>query len=203
VVDKTSPELVLRLAALFHDVGKPATRAISADGVTFRFHDVVGAKLTRKRMTALKYSQEMIDKVSALVELHLRFHTYKLGWSDKAVRRYVRDAGDLLLELNELTRCDCTTRNARKAAELSRRMDELEERIEVLREQEDLGRLRPALDGTAVMELLDLTPSRAVGEALDFLMEIRLDEGEISVDEASRRVLAWWRDHDDASSRAR
>ena len=194
VVDKTSRDLVLRLAALFHDVGKPATRAISSEGVTFRFHDVVGAKMTRKRMTALKYSQEMIDQVSALVELHLRFHTYKLGWSDKAVRRYVRDAGDLLEELNELTRCDCTTRNARKAAELARRMDELEERIAVLREQEDLSRLRPALDGTQVMELLDLRPSRPVGEALEFLMEIRLDEGEISTEEASRRVLAWWRD---------
>jgi poly(A) polymerase len=198
VVDKTSPDLVLRLAALFHDVGKPATREISAEGVTFRFHDVVGAKMTRKRMAALKYSQEMIDRVSALVELHLRFHTYKLGWSDKAVRRYVRDAGALLSELNELTRCDCTTRNARKAAELARRMDELEERIEVLREQEDLGRLRPALDGTAVMALLGLAPSRPVGEALDFLMEIRLDEGEIDVEEASRRLLAWWRDRGEA-----
>jgi len=192
VVDKTSPDLVLRLAALFHDVGKPATRAITAEGVTFRFHDVVGAKMTRKRMTALRYSQEMIDRVSALVELHLRFHTYQLGWSDKAVRRYVRDAGDLLAELNELTRCDCTTRNARKATELARRMDELEERIAVLREQEDLSRLRPALDGVAVMALLDIKPSRDVGEALDFLMEIRLDEGEIAVEEAKRRLLQWW-----------
>jgi poly(A) polymerase len=202
VVDKTSPDLVLRLAALFHDVGKPATREISSEGVTFRFHDVVGAKMTRKRMTALKYSQEMIDQVSALVELHLRFHTYKLGWSDKAVRRYVRDAGDLLDELNELTRCDCTTRNARKAAELARRMDELEERIAVLREQEDLSRLRPALDGTQVMALLDLRPSREVGEALEFLMEIRLDEGEISAEEAARRVLAWWRDRGERAAAA-
>jgi poly(A) polymerase len=192
VVDKTSPSLVLRLAALFHDIAKPNTRAITDEGVTFRFHDVVGAKITRQRMAALKYSQDIIDDVAALVELHLRFHTYKLGWSDRAVRRYVRDAGDLLEELNELTRSDCTTRNARKAQTLAARMDELEERIAVLREQEDLMRLRPALDGTAVMELLDIKPSRAVGEALEFLMEIRLDEGEISEDEAAKRLLEWW-----------
>jgi poly(A) polymerase len=192
VVDKTSPSLVLRLGALFHDIGKPNTRAISDEGVTFRFHDVVGAKMTRKRMTALKYSSEMIDDVSMLVELHLRFHTYKLGWSDKAVRRYVRDAGPLLEELNELTRCDCTTRNARKATILAERMDELEDRIAVLREQEDLSRLRPALDGVAVMELLDIAPGRAVGQALDFLMEIRLDEGEITPDEAAARLRTWW-----------
>jgi poly(A) polymerase len=194
VVDKTSPSLVLRLAALFHDIAKPNTRAITDEGVTFRFHDVVGAKITRQRLTALKYSQDIIDDVAALVELHLRFHTYKLGWSDRAVRRYVRDAGDLLEELNELTRCDCTTRNARKAQTLAARMDELEERITVLREQEDLMRLRPALDGTAVMSLLDIKPSRAVGDALDFLMEIRLDEGEISADEAAVRLREWWKD---------
>ena len=192
VVDKTSASLVLRLAALFHDIGKPATRSISEEGVTFRFHEVVGAKMTRKRMVALKYSQEMIDDVSMLVELHLRFHTYKMGWSDKAVRRYVRDAGPLLDELNELTRCDCTTRNARKAAMLSHRMDELEIRIDELREQEDLGRLRPALDGVAVMELLGIGPSPVVGRALDFLMEIRLDEGEITPVEAAVRLREWW-----------
>jgi len=192
VVDKTSPELVLRLAALFHDVGKPRTRAISDEGVTFRFHEVVGAKMTRKRMVALKYSQDMVDDVSMLVELHLRFHTYKMGWSDKAVRRYVRDAGPLLDELNELTRCDCTTRNARKAAVLASRMDELEIRIAELREQEDLNRLRPALDGLAVMELLGIGPSPVVGRALDFLMEIRLDEGEITPVEAGVRLREWW-----------
>jgi poly(A) polymerase len=192
VVDKTSPALVLRLSALFHDIGKPATRAISDEGVTFRFHDVVGAKITRRRMAALKYSQEVIDDVATLVELHLRFHTYQLGWSDKAVRRYVRDAGALLEELNELTRCDCTTRNPRKSAVLALRMDELEERIAVLREQEDLSRLRPALDGVAVMALLGIAPSRAVGQALDFLMEIRLDEGEITSDEAAARLHVWW-----------
>jgi poly(A) polymerase len=131
--------------------------------------------------------------VATLVELHLRFHTYKMGWSDRAVRRYVRDAGALLDELNELTRCDCTTRNARKAQVLAARMDELERRIEELRELEDLSRLRPALDGVAVMEVLDIGPGRAVGRALDFLMEIRLDEGEISPEEAAARLREWWR----------
>ena len=192
VVDKTSPSLVLRLAALFHDIGKPATRAITDEGVTFRFHEVVGAKMTRKRMVALKYSQEVIDDVANLVELHLRFHTYKMGWSDRAVRRYVRDAGPLLKELNELTRCDSTTRNARKAAVLAARMDELELRIEELRELEDLNRLRPALDGNEVMAILDIGPGRSVGRALDFLMEIRLDEGEIDVEDAAARLRAWW-----------
>ena len=192
VVDKTSPNLTLRLAALFHDIGKPNTRAISEEGVTFRFHEIVGAKLTRKRMTALKYPQATIDDVRELVELHLRFHTYKLGWSDRAVRRYVRDAGHLLAELNELTRCDATTRNARKAATFAKRMDELELRIEEVRAHEDLSRLRPALDGVAVMALLQIAPGPMVGRALDFLMEIRLDEGEIDPDEAAQRLKAWW-----------
>jgi poly(A) polymerase len=192
VVDKTSPRLLLRLAALFHDIGKPATRDITDEGVTFRFHEVVGAKMTRKRMVALKYSQDLVEDVTMLVELHLRFHTYKMGWSDKAVRRYVRDAGHLLEELNELTRCDCTTRNVRKAATLAQRMDELEARIDELRAQEDLSRLRPALDGVAVMELLEIAPGPRVGEALEFLMEIRLDEGEISVPEAQVRLREWW-----------
>ena len=192
VVDKTSPQLTLRLAALFHDIGKPATRAIGDDGVTFRFHEVVGAKMTRKRMTALKYSKSMIDDVSKLVELHLRFHTYKLGWSDSAVRRYVHDAGHLLDELNELTRCDSTTRNWRKAAELSRRMDEFEVRIAELRAQEDLDNQRPALDGSEVMSLLDLQPGPVVGRAMRFLMEIRREEGEISQAEAAHRLREWW-----------
>ena len=193
VVDKTSPRLRLRLAALFHDIGKPNTRAITDEGVTFRFHEMVGAKMTRKRMLALKYSQEMIDDVSMLVELHLRFHTYKMGWSDKAVRRYVRDAGQLLDDLNELTRCDSTTRNVRKAAVLAERMDELIVRIADLREREDLSRLRPAVDGVAVMELLAIPPSPVVGRALEFLMEIRLDEGEITPQEAAVRLREWWR----------
>jgi poly(A) polymerase len=192
VVDKISRTRVLRLAALFHDIAKPNTRSISEEGVTFRFHDVVGAKMTRKRLAALRYPQEVIDQVATLVELHLRFHTYKLGWSDRAVRRYVRDAGDLLDELNELTRCDCTTRDARKAKLLAERMDELEERIGELREQEDLEALRPALDGVAVMATLGIGPGRPVGEALEFLMEIRLDEGEISPEEAATRLRTWW-----------
>jgi poly(A) polymerase len=192
VVDKTSPLLTLRLAALFHDIGKPPTRAITDEGVSFRFHEVVGAKMTRKRMMDLKYSNNMIDDVSMLVELHLRFHTYKLGWSDAAVRRYVNDAGPLLAELNELTRCDCTTRNWRKAAELSRRMDELEARIAELREQEDLDNQRPALDGVEVMELLELRPGPIVGRAMTFLMEIRREEGEISKVEATHRLREWW-----------
>jgi poly(A) polymerase len=192
VVDKASPRLVLRLAALLHDIGKPATRAYSDEGVTFRFHEVVGARLTRKRLTALKYSQQIVDDVTALVELHLRFHTYKMGWTDKAVRRYVRDAGPLLEDLNELTRCDATTRNARKAATFARRMDELEVRIAELREREDLSRLRPALDGVAVMAILGIRPGPAVGRALDFLMEIRLDEGEVDAQEARARLEAWW-----------
>ena len=192
VVDKTSPNLTLRLAALFHDIGKPATRAISHEGVTFRFHEVVGAKMTRKRMTVLKYSKNMVDDVSKLVELHLRFHTYKLGWSDSAVRRYVHDAGPLLEELNELTRCDATTRNWRKAEELSRRMDEFEVRIAELREQEDLDNQRPALDGGEVMSLLGLQPGPAVGRAMAFLMEIRREEGEVSKAEATYRLREWW-----------
>ena len=145
-------------------------------------------------MIALKYPQELVDDVCMLVELHLRFHTYKMGWSDKAVRRYVRDAGHLLDELNELTRCDCTTRNVRKAQVLAERMDELEARIEELRAQEDLSRLRPALDGVAVMELLGIKPGPLVGRALDFLMEIRLDIGEISVPEAQVRLREWFED---------
>ncbi len=194
VVRNTSPQLVLRLAALFHDVGKPRTRDFGPKGVTFHHHEVVGARMTRSRMKALKYSNEMIDDVSKLVFLHLRFHGYgDDAWTDSAVRRYVRDAGHLLDELNELTRCDCTTRNRRKAEQLSRRMDALEERIEVLQEQEALQAIRPDLDGRQVMELLDLRPGPEVGEALDFLLELRMEEGSLGEDEAARRLVAWWR----------
>ncbi len=192
VVDKASPDLTVRLAALLHDIGKPRTRAISDEGVTFRFHEVVGAKMARARLVALKYPQAIIDDVSALVELHLRFHTYKLGWTDRAVRRYVRDAGPLLEQLNELTRCDATTRNARKVATFARRMDELERRIVELEAQEDLRRLRPALDGNQVMAELGLPPGPVIGRALAHLMEIRLDEGEITAEDARARLLAWW-----------
>jgi poly(A) polymerase len=192
VVDKTSPQRLLRLAALFHDVGKPRTRAITDGGVTFHHHEVVGARMTRTRMEALRYPAADVDTVVRLVELHLRFHTYRLGWTDKAVRRYVRDAGPLLDLLNELTRSDCTTRNAAKARALARRMDELEARIAELREQEELDALRPDLDGNQVMTILGLGPGRAVGEALRFLMELRLDEGPLGEDEATARLKEWW-----------
>jgi poly(A) polymerase len=196
VVAKTSPRLKLRLSALLHDVGKPATRGYAPQGVTFHYHDVVGARMARQRLNALRYSNDVIDDVSKLVELHLRFHTYRMGWTDSAVRRYVRDAGPLLDDLNELTRCDCTTRNAKKAAALSRRMDELEARISELQEQEELKKLRPALDGNAVMNVLDVGPGRIVGDALAFLMEIRIEEGEISEDEAAVRLRAWAAERD-------
>jgi poly(A) polymerase len=182
-----------RLAALFHDIGKPKTRSIrKGKGVTFHHHEVVGARMTRDRMKALKYSTEDVDAVTSLVELHLRFHTYSMGWTDAAVRRYVRDAGPLLAELNVLTRCDCTTRNEKKAIMLSRRMDELEARIDELAEQEQLAAMRPELDGLAVMTLLDLKPGRDVGRALDFLMEIRLEEGLLGEEEITRRLRDWW-----------
>ena len=192
VVDNTSRNRLLRLAALFHDVGKPRTRAITDGGVTFHHHEVVGARMTRSRMEALRYPAADVDTVVRLVELHLRFHTYRLGWTDRAVRRYVRDAGPYLDMLNELTRCDCTTRNAAKARALARRMDELEARIAELREQEELDALRPDLDGNQVMELLGLRPGPAVGGALAFLMELRLDEGPLGEEEAAARLRAWW-----------
>lgn len=192
VVDKTSPDRLLRLAALFHDVGKPKTRAFDQGKVTFHNHDLVGARMTRRRMEALRYPKEEVDTVARLVELHLRFHTYALGWTDKAVRRYVRDAGPLLDRLNELTRSDCTTRNAAKAAALARRMDQLEERITALRAQEELDAIRPDLNGTQVMARLGLSPGRDVGEALRFLLDLRLDEGPLGEEEAGRRLDAWW-----------
>ncbi|HVC68392.1 MAG TPA: CCA tRNA nucleotidyltransferase [Acidimicrobiales bacterium] len=192
VVDKTSPDRLLRLAALFHDVGKPRTRAFADGGVTFHHHEVVGARMTRRRMQALRYPNDEIDLVAELVNLHLRFHTYRLGWTDRAVRRYVRDAGPLLDRLNELTRCDCTTRNAAKARALDRRMDELEARIAQLREQEELDAIRPELDGAEVMAHLGIPPGRTVGEALSFLLEVRMDEGPLGRDEVLRRLDGWW-----------
>ncbi|HSZ37001.1 MAG TPA: CCA tRNA nucleotidyltransferase [Acidimicrobiales bacterium] len=194
VVDKTSKNRLLRLAALFHDIGKPRTRAITDGGVSFHHHEVVGARMTRTRMEALRYPGSDVDTVVRLVELHLRFHTYRLGWTDKAVRRYVRDAGPLLDTLNELTRCDCTTRNAAKARALARRMDELEARIAELRAQEELDAMRPDLDGNQIMEILDLKPGRAVGEARDFLMDLRIDEGPLGEEGAAKRLRAWWAD---------
>ena len=192
VVGKTRPDRILRLAALFHDVGKPRTRAFGPNGVSFHHHDVVGARMTRQRMQALRYSSDDIGAVSKLVELHLRFHTYAMGWTDSALRRYARDAGDLLQRLNDLTRADCTTRNERRVKELEARMDELELRLAELNERETLSAIRPELDGDQVMSLLGLQPSRAVGDALEFLLEIRLEEGLIGEDAAKARLLAWW-----------
>jgi poly(A) polymerase len=194
VVAKTSPRLRIRLAALLHDVGKPKTRGYGPQGVTFHHHEVVGARMSRERMLALRYPNELVDDVTKLVELHLRFHTYRMGWTDSAVRRYVRDAGPLLDDLNELTRCDCTTRDARKAATLGRRMDELEARIAQLREHEELAKIRPALDGNRVMEFLGVRPGPVVGEALEFLLELRLDEGPMDEAEAYVRLAAWARE---------
>jgi poly(A) polymerase len=188
------PDFVSRFAALMHDVGKPRTRKFHDDGtVSFHHHDVVGAKMTRKRMKALRFSNDEIEAVSALVELHLRFHGYGDGeWTDSAVRRYVRDAGDQLQRLHILTRADCTTRNRRKADRLARTYDALEARIERISEEEELAALRPALDGNQIMSLLDISPGRDVGAAYKFLMDLRLDEGVLSEDEAAKRLLDWW-----------
>ncbi len=191
VVAKTSPELVLRLAALMHDVGKPKTRSFERGRATFHHHEVVGKRMTRERLVALKYPNDVVDDVAQLVYLHLRIHTYAMGWTDAAVRRYVRDAGPLLDQLNELQRCDCTTRNERRARTLARRMDELETRIEELAAQEELRAIRPSLDGTQVMEFLGVLPGRVVGEALAFLLEVRLDVGPIDEADAYERLRAW------------
>jgi poly(A) polymerase len=192
VVGKTSPDRILRLAALFHDVGKPRTRSIGPEGVSFHHHDVVGARMTRQRMRELRYPTADIEQVSKLVELHLRFHTYRMGWTDSAVRRYRTDAGDLLYQLNELTRSDCTTRNETKARDLGRRMDELERRLTELAEQEALDAIRPQLDGVQVMELLGIPPGRDVGEALKYLLEVRFEEGILPEDEVVARLEKWW-----------
>jgi poly(A) polymerase len=190
------PDFVSRFAALMHDVGKPRTRKFLGDGtVTFHHHDVVGAKLTRKRMQALRFSNDDIDAVARLVELHLRFHGYGSGeWTDSAVRRYVRDAGEQLDRLHILTRADCTTRNQRKADRLRRTYDDLESRIGRLMEEEELAALRPALDGNRIMEVLGIPPGREVGAAYQFLMELRLDRGPMDDAEAEAALLDWWHD---------
>ena len=188
------PDFVSRFAALMHDVGKPRTRRFLGDGsVTFHHHDVVGAKLTRKRMQALRFPGADIDAVSTLVELHLRFHGYGSGeWTDSAVRRYVRDAGDQLARLHVLTRADCTTRNQRKADRLRRAYDDLEARIDRLAEEEELAAMRPDLDGRQIMEILEIPPGPQVGEAYRHLMELRLDDGPMSHDQARAALLDWW-----------
>lgn len=192
VVAKTSPDLALRLAALMHDVGKPKTRSFERGRATFHHHEVVGARMTRERLTALRYPTEVVESVTQLVYLHLRIHTYAMGWTDAAVRRYVRDAGGLLERLNELQRCDCTTRNERKARTLARRMDELEARITALAAQEELNAIKPPLDGKQVMAFLGVPPGPVVGEALAFLLEARLDEGPIEDVDAYERLRAWY-----------
>ncbi len=188
------PDFVLRFAALMHDCGKPKTRKLEpAGGVSFHQHDLVGARITKKRMQALKFDNDTIKSVSRLVELHLRFFGYgEQAWTDSAVRRYVRDADDLLIRLHALTRADVTTRNKRKAERLSFAYDDLEARIAKLREQEELDALRPDLSGEEIMQILDLKPGPEVGKARNFLMELRLEEGPLGAEEAKSRLLQWW-----------
>ncbi|MFH8494067.1 CCA tRNA nucleotidyltransferase [Streptomyces coeruleorubidus] len=193
-LEDDGPDLTLRLAALLHDIGKPRTRRFEKDGrVSFHHHEVVGAKMTKKRMTALKYSNELVKDVSRLVELHLRFHGYGTGeWTDSAVRRYVRDAGPLLDRLHKLTRSDCTTRNKRKAAALSRAYDGLEERIAKLQEQEELDSIRPDLDGNQIMEILGVGPGPVIGRAYKHMLELRLEHGPMERDSAVAALKEWW-----------
>ena len=188
------PNLVIRLAALLHDIGKPKTRnLIEGGGVSFHHHEVVGARLAKKRLQELRFDGHTVEAVETLIALHLRFHGYGDGeWSDSAVRRYVRDAGELLTHLHVLTRADCTTRNKAKAARLAATYESLEARIAVLMEQEELSKIRPDLDGAQVMEILNLKPSRAVGQAMDFLMELRLERGQLGVEVATQELLKWW-----------
>ncbi len=190
VVERCEPDLVLRVAALLHDVGKPHTREITPEGVQFHHHEVVGARLARDRLRALRFPTHVIDDVVRLVEMHLRFHGYS-EWSDSAVRRYVRDAGPLLDRLNQLTRADCTTQNPKTARQLAALQDDLEERIARLAEEENLQAMRPPLDGTQVMEHLGIGPGPAVGRALEHLMQLRLDRGPIDEDEAYALLDAW------------
>ena len=194
VVAKTDPEITVRLAALFHDIAKPRTRSFEHGGVTFRHHEMVGARMTRKRLTALGYPEALVEDVAELVRLSGRFKGYAEGWSDAAVRRYARDAGPLLGRLNHLIRCDCTTRNKEKAAGIQAQMDDLESRIAELAEQARLDAERPGMDGAAVMAYLGLEPGREVGEALAFLLAVKRDEGDLERSELEARLDAWWVD---------
>ncbi|WP_144881658.1 CCA tRNA nucleotidyltransferase [Microbacterium paraoxydans] len=189
-----APDVPLRIAALLHDIGKPRTRKLEPGGaVTFHHHDVVGARMARKRLQALRFDSATTDAVATLIELHLRFFGYAEGaWTDAAVRRYVRDAGDLLERLHILTRADVTTRNKRKAARLAAAYDDIESRIAALREQEELDAIRPELDGNRIQEVLGISPGREVGEAYRFLLDLRLDEGVLGEDVAEQRLREWW-----------
>lgn len=193
-VDDGGPDLVVRLAALLHDIGKPRTRRFEpGGGVSFHHHEVVGARLVRRRLTALRYPKQVVDDVAALTELHLRFHGYGSGeWTDSAVRRYVRDAGPLLSRLHVLTRADSTTRNRRKAAALQSSYDDLEQRIAVLAEQEELERIRPDLDGNEIMTVLGIPPGPKVGQAYRYLLELRMDSGPLGADKAREALITWW-----------
>jgi poly(A) polymerase len=188
------PDVALRIAALLHDIGKPRTRKLEDGGiVTFHHHDVVGSRMARKRLQALRFDNDTTDAVATLIELHLRFFGYAEGaWTDAAVRRYVRDAGDQLDRLHILTRADVTTRNKRKAARLAGAYDDIESRIAALREQEELDSIRPELDGNRIQQVLGITPGREVGEAYKFLLELRLDEGVLGPEAAEERLRAWW-----------
>ncbi|MEO8422574.1 MAG: CCA tRNA nucleotidyltransferase [Actinomycetota bacterium] len=191
VVENCEPDLVLRLAGLLHDIGKPKTREITPDGVQFHHHEVVGARMAEARLKELHYPNAIVDDIRRLVELHLRFHGYGDGWTDSAVRRYVRDAGPLLDRLNQLTRADCTTRNVARARKLEQLQDELEERIARLAEEENLNALRPPIDGAQVMKHLGIPPGPLVGEALAHLFELRMERGPIPEDEALELLDAW------------
>jgi poly(A) polymerase len=195
VVDKTSAHEVLRLAALFHDIGKPRTRSYEHGGVTFRHHEAVGARMTRKRLTALGYPDDVVEDVAELVRLSGRFKGYAEGWTDSAVRRYARDAGRLLGVLNELVRCDCTTRNRSKEAGLQRDIDDLERRIKELAEEDRRAAERPGIDGTEVMAHLGLPPGPEVGKALAFLLDLKRREGDLPREELLSRLEAWWAAH--------
>lgn len=187
------PDLTVRLAALLHDIGKPATRGLDGDKVTFHHHDVVGARLAKRRLKALHYPKAVVDAVSQLIEQHLRFHGYgEAGWTDSAVRRYVRDAGDQLERLHILTRSDCTTRNVRKAERLRRAYDELEARIDELAAQEELNSIRPDLDGNQIMQILGLRPGREVGQAYAHLLDLRMERGPLGPEQAAEELRRWW-----------
>lgn len=194
VVSKTRPDLKVRLAALFHDVGKPRTRRIDDGGVTFRHHEAVGARMTRKRLEALDFDKALIEDVCELVRMSGRFKGYADGWSDSAVRRYAREAGPLLGDLNHLIRCDCTTRNQKKARAIQSSMDELEARIAELAEADRVAAERPDLDGSGVMEHLGIGPGPDVGAAVKMLLELKRAEGALPHEELLERLDAWWSD---------